>query len=170
MLQICVRGAQQQQRLTEHKLPLESSALKTTHLRASLTFNVMSSEQEASSMPDGSHLMALTSFCEAQKSLAGLSLSRGGGGSAARGQRSDAERAAHRVALEGLEGPVAAKATHVDAHVRAAGGEGGVVLPVDIQCRGCGIRGEVYEPITRLGGKTFTSGLSSATTHFYGYG
>lgn len=43
------------------------------------------------------------------------------------------------MALEGLEGPVAAKATHVNAHVCAAGGEGGVVLPVDIQCWGCGI-------------------------------
>lgn len=43
------------------------------------------------------------------------------------------------MALEGLEGPVAAKATYVDAHVCAAGGKGGVVLPVDIQCWGCGI-------------------------------
>lgn len=45
--------------------------------------------------------------------------------------------AAHRVALEGLEGPVAAQATHVDAHVGAAGGEGGVVLPVHVQGRRC---------------------------------
>lgn len=45
--------------------------------------------------------------------------------------------AAYCVALEGLEGPVAAEATHVDAHVGAAGGEGGVVLPVDVQGRRC---------------------------------
>lgn len=43
--------------------------------------------------------------------------------------------------LEGLEGPVAAEATHVDAHVGAAGGEGGVVLPVHVQGRRCGERG-----------------------------
>lgn len=42
------------------------------------------------------------------------------------------------MALESLEGPVAAKATHVDAHVCAAGGEGGVVLPVHIQRWSCG--------------------------------
>lgn len=52
---------------------------------------------------------------------------------------SNTEKAVYRVALEGLEGPVAAEATHVDAHVCAAGGKGGVVLPVDIQCWGCGI-------------------------------
>lgn len=40
--------------------------------RISLTFKVMSSEQEASSMPDGSHLMALTSFCKTQNSLVWL--------------------------------------------------------------------------------------------------
>lgn len=39
--------------------------------------------------------------------------------------------------LEGLQRPVTAEATHVDAHVRAAGGEGGVVLPVDVQGRRC---------------------------------
>lgn len=43
------------------------------------------------------------------------------------------------MALEGLEGPVAAEAANVDAHVCAAGGEGGVVLPVDVQSWGCGI-------------------------------
>lgn len=32
----------------------------------------MSSEQEASNMPDGSHLMALTSFCKAQNLLVGF--------------------------------------------------------------------------------------------------
>jgi len=46
--------------------------------------------------------------------------------------------AAYRVALEGLEGPVAAQPAHVDAHVRAAGGEGGVVLPVYVQGGRCG--------------------------------
>lgn len=43
---------------------------------ASLTFKVMSSEQEASSIPDGSHLMALTSFCKTQCSLTWLSRER----------------------------------------------------------------------------------------------
>lgn len=52
---------------------------------------------------------------------------------------SSREDSVYRMALEGLEGPVAAEATNVDAHVCAAGGEGGVVLPVDIQCWGCGI-------------------------------
>ena len=33
----------------------------------SLTFNVISSEQEASNMPEGSHLIALTSFCKRAK-------------------------------------------------------------------------------------------------------
>lgn len=46
------------------------------------------------------------------------------------------ETAAYRVALEGLEGPVAAKSTYVDAHVCATGGKGGVVLPVNIQSWG----------------------------------
>lgn len=32
--------------------------------KTGLTFKVMSSEQEARSIPDGSHLMALTSFCK----------------------------------------------------------------------------------------------------------
>ena len=53
------------------------------------------------------------------------------------------------MALEGLEGPVAAEATHVDAHVRAAGGEGGVVLPVHIQGGGWGVFGtKAYYTIT----------------------
>lgn len=43
------------------------------------------------------------------------------------------KKAVYRVALEGLEGPVAAEATYVNAHVCAAGGEGGIVLPVNIQ-------------------------------------
>ena len=64
--------------------------------------------------------------------------------------RSKLEEDVYRVALECLEGPVAAKATHMDAHVCAAGGKGGVVLPVNIQCRGCGIfhtHGCIYGPI-----------------------
>ena len=39
----------------------------------------------------------------------------------------------YRVSLEGLERAVAAQPTHMDAHVRAAGGKGGVVLPVHVQ-------------------------------------
>lgn len=42
------------------------------------------------------------------------------------------------MSLEGLEGSVAAETAHVDAHVRAAGGEGGVVLPVHVQGWSCG--------------------------------
>lgn len=42
------------------------------------------------------------------------------------------------MSLEGLEGSVAAETTHVDAHVSAAGGEGGVVLPVHVQGWSCG--------------------------------
>lgn len=52
---------------------------------------------------------------------------------------SSRENSVYRMALEGLEGPVAAEATNVDAHVCAAGGEGGVVLPVHIQSWSCGI-------------------------------
>lgn len=37
-----------------HLIPLETN----------ITFNVMSSEQEASNIPEGSHLIALTSFCK----------------------------------------------------------------------------------------------------------
>lgn len=33
-------------------------------LGTNITFNVMSSEQEASNIPEGSHLIALTSFCK----------------------------------------------------------------------------------------------------------
>lgn len=44
-----------------HRTPIGFIVLKPW--RTALTFKVMSSEQEASSMPDGSHLMALTSFC-----------------------------------------------------------------------------------------------------------
>jgi hypothetical protein len=33
-------------------------------LDTNTTFNVMSSEQEASNIPEGSHLIALTSFCK----------------------------------------------------------------------------------------------------------
>lgn len=68
------------------------------------------------------------------------------------------------MALEGLEGPVAAEATNVDAHVCAAGGEGGVVLPVDIQSRGCGIF--VRTRLYLRGGKTQLSG-NVATVGFY---
>lgn len=44
----------------------------------------------------------------------------------------------HRVPLEGLHGAVAAEPAHVDAHVGAAGGEGGVALPVHVERGGCG--------------------------------
>lgn len=100
----------------------------------SLTFKVMSSEQEASSIPDGSHLMALTSFCKTQHSLGWPSVE-----SKMRWDEVKSEKSIYSVSLEGLEGSVAAEATYVDAHVCTAGGEGGVVLPVDIQCWGCGI-------------------------------
>lgn len=53
-------------------------------------------------------------------------------------QMSNTKKADYRVALEGFEGSVAAEATHVDTHISAAGGKGGVVLPVDIERRGCG--------------------------------
>lgn len=95
----------------------------------------MSSEQEASSMPEGSHLIALTSFCQTQDSL----VEPFNGAGELHWHMNATEKAVYRVALESLEGPVAAEATHVDAHVCAAGGEGGVVLPVDIQRRSCGI-------------------------------
>ena len=71
--------------------------------------------------------------------------------------RSGKLNAAHRVALEGLEGAVAAKATYMDAHVSAAGGKRGVVLPVDIQRWGCG----TYECAQSLGVLQVGSSLSS---------
>lgn len=88
-------------------------------------------------MPDGSHLMALTSFCRAQTSLVSLISWRGGVGGG--GTTTRQKEPFYRVSLEGLEGPVAAQATHVDAHVCAAGGEGGVVLPVHVQSWSCGM-------------------------------
>ena len=42
---------------------------------------------------------------------------------------------AHRVSLEGLDGPVLAQLAHVDAHVRAAGRKRVVTLPVHVQGR-----------------------------------
>lgn len=39
-----------------------SSGVKRLSLLECFTFNVMSSEQDASNIPEGSHLMALTSF------------------------------------------------------------------------------------------------------------
>ena len=54
------------------------------------------------------------------------------------------------MSLKGLEGPVAAEATHVDAHIGAAGGEGGVVLPVHVQGRSCGVRSFVTQPQTTV--------------------
>lgn len=50
------------------------------------------------------------------------------------------------MSLEGLEGPVAAETTHVDAHICAAGGEGGVVLPVHVQGWSCGTLSFVTQP------------------------
>ena len=42
------------------------------------------------------------------------------------------------MSLEGFHGAVTAEPADVDAHVGAAGGEGGVVLPVHVQGGGCG--------------------------------
>lgn len=72
----------------------------------------------------------------------------------------EVNKAAHRVALEGLEGPVTAKATYMNAHVCAAGGKCGVVLPVDIQCWSCGIFSayelvaDLLSAVFKCGGKT----------------
>lgn len=44
----------------------------------------------------------------------------------------------HRVSLERFDGAVAAEPADVNTHVRAAGGKGGVVLPVHVESRGCG--------------------------------
>ena len=52
---------------TQHEAPGVTKG--HTAQPCSLTFNVMSSEQEASNMPDGSHLIALTSFCKRAKGL-----------------------------------------------------------------------------------------------------
>lgn len=101
----------------------------------------MSSEQEASSMPDGSHLMALTSFCRTQTSLVPLLIKQG-----LFKDRWGTEIAVYRVSLEGLEGSVAAETAHVDAHVCTAGGEGGVVLPVHVQGWSCGMSHSLMTP------------------------
>lgn len=54
-----------------------------------------------------------------------------------RGHVGPAEAWSYRVTLEGLDGPVLAQLTHMDAHVGAAGGKRVVALPVHIQSRGC---------------------------------
>ena len=50
---------------TQHEAPGVTNG--HTALPCSLIFNVMVSEQEASNMPEGSHLIALTSFCKRAK-------------------------------------------------------------------------------------------------------
>ena len=42
------------------------------------------------------------------------------------------------MSLERFDGAVAAEPANVNTHVRAAGGKGGVVLPVHVESRGCG--------------------------------
>jgi len=42
------------------------------------------------------------------------------------------------VSLECFDGAVTAESADVNTHVRAAGGEGSVVLPVHVESRGCG--------------------------------
>lgn len=63
-------------------------------------------------------------------------------------------RRTHCVSLEGFDGAVAAESAHVDAHVRAAGGERRVVLPVHVERGGCG-RGQTdagrHEPCVGRG-------------------
>lgn len=91
-------------------------------------------------MPEGSHLMAFTSFCRTQTWFSRPPNP---------ADESAAKTATYRVSLEGLEGPVAAEATHVDAHICAAGGKGGVVLPVHVQGWSCGKRSLVTRPTTQ---------------------